>query len=211
LILIVLLWAEIQTSKGDGTMKLRAQIFACLALGVGLSGVAGIAQDDKKAAQTVKPDLPGAIHGRLAELAGSWDVTIKYVIANKEHEGKASCEAKMILDGRFLQQDYSSNFQGRPFQVLQLWGFDNVKKKSIEMMMDTMGTGAHYNEGTVTDDGKEMTNAGESRDPSTGKPYRLRTVTTFVDRDHFVTEWFGTPDGGKESKTVTLNHTRKRG
>ena len=57
--------------------------------------------------------LAGPVHKRLGELAGTWDVAVRYIIGDKQHEGKATCEAKMILDGRFLQQDYTSRFQGQ--------------------------------------------------------------------------------------------------
>jgi hypothetical protein len=191
-------------------MSSRAPIIAWIVTGLVISPAIGLAQDDKKQPDAVKPDLPGPIHQRLGDLEGTWEVSTRYVIADKEHEGKATCEAKMILGGRFLQQEYSSRFQGQPFHVLQLWGYDNIKKKSIEIMMDTMGTGVLHNEGTVSDDGKVITNSGESRDPQTGRPYKLRTVTTIVDHDNFVTEWFSPDEGGKEAKVVTLTHKRKK-
>ena len=136
-----------------------------------------------------------ARHKRLGELAGTWNVSVRYIIGDKQQEGKATCEAKMILGGRFLQQEYTSQFQGQPFHVLQILGYDNARKKSIEIMMDTMGTSVLHNEGTVSDDGKVITNSGESLDPQTGKPYKLRTVTTIIDHDNFTLEWFRIDDG----------------
>lgn len=191
-------------------MSLRTRIVVWTISGLIISPAVGLAQDDKKQEQAVKPDQPGTVHQRLGALEGTWDVSTRCVLGDKSREGRATCKAKMILGGRFLQQDYSSSFQGQPFHVLQLWGYDNIKKKSIEIMMDTMGTGVLHNEGTVSDDGKVITNSGESREPQTGKPYKLRTVTTIVDNDNFVIEWFGTEDGGKEAKVVTLSHKRKK-
>ena len=192
-------------------MNSLSRIFACISPGLVLLTAVGFGQDDKKQEQAVKPDRPGLVHQQLGELAGTWDVSTKYVIADKEHEGQATCEAKMILDGRFLQQDYSSLFQGHPFHVLQLWGYDNVKKKSIEIMMDTMGTGVHAQRGDRVRRRQTVSpTEGVTRDPATGKPYKLRTVTTIVDRDNFVIEWYGTEEGGKEAKTVTLTHKRKK-
>src|SRR5262249_42040017 len=132
-------------------MSSRARTYVWIASGLVLLPAAGIAQDGKQKEQAVKPDMPGAVHQQLADLAGFWDVSTKYIIGGKEHEGKATCEAKMILGGRFLQQEYSSRFQGHPFHVLQLWGYDNKRKKSIEIMMDTMGTGLRHNEGTFSE------------------------------------------------------------
>ena len=116
----------------------------------------------------------------------------------------------MILGGRFLQQEYASQIQGQPFHVLQLLGYDNARKKSIEIMIDTMGTSVLHNEGTVSDDGKVITNSGEPLDPQTGKPYKLRTVTTIIDHDNFTLEWFRVDDAGKEAKVVSMSHTRKK-
>ncbi len=163
----------------------------------------------RRKASPTRP-APGPVHKRLGELAGTWDVSTRYTIGDKQHEGKATCEAKLILGGRFLQQDYSSRFQGQPFHVLQLLGYDNARKKSIEIMLDNLGTGVMHNEGTVSDDGKVITNSGESTDPQTGKPYKLRTVTTIIDKDHFTLEWFHTSADGKESPVVSMTHVRKK-
>jgi hypothetical protein len=67
-----------------------------------------------------------------------------------------------------------------------------------------------HNEGTVSDDGKVFTNMSEPLDPQTGKPYKLRTVTTMIDHDNFTLEWFQTHEGGKETKVVSMSHTRKK-
>ena len=77
-------------------------------------------------------------------------------------------------------------------------------------MMDTMGTGVLHNEGTISEDGKVISNSGESIDPQTGKPSRLHTVTTIIDRDNFTLEWFQVDGAGKETKVVTLTHKRKK-
>lgn len=67
--------------------------------------------------QNTKTDLgaPGEEHRKLDQLAGVWNVTLKIPIApGREMEGKASCEARWVMDGRFLRQEYSSTFAGRP-------------------------------------------------------------------------------------------------
>jgi hypothetical protein len=137
-------------------------------------------------------------------------VALRYKLGDKEQEGTASCEAKLILDGRFLQQDYNSRFQGKPFHVVQLLGYDNSRKKTIEIMIDNLSTSLMHNEGSISDDGKVITNIGGSEDPITRKPYKLRTVTTIVDHDHFTLEWFRTDAGAGEERVVGMSHTRKK-
>jgi hypothetical protein len=174
------------------------------------AGSAGLSQKDRQNQNAVKADVPGPIHKRLTDLAGNWDVTVQYKIGEKLQEGAAKCEATSILGGRFLRQEYNTQFQGNPFTVVQILGYDNSRKKSIEIKIDTMHTGAMYNEGTVSEDGKVFTNEGEPLDPTTGKPYKLRTVYTIIDDDHFTLEWYHIDDAGKAERVVTMTHTRKK-
>jgi len=184
--------------------------FALISSSVVVAPAVDATQQDRDQRPAVKADVPGPIHQRLNELAGDWDVAIQYKLGEKLQEGKASCEAKWILDGRFLRQDYKSQFQGKPFHVLQLLGYDNARKKTIEIMMDNLGTGILHNEGSISDDRRVISNVGESLDPTTGKPYKLRTVTTFVTPDRFTLEWFRIDEGGKEQRVVSMTHTRKK-
>jgi hypothetical protein len=191
-------------------MKSLASVAAFVVLGLFMAPSVGNAQEERKKSRAANEDVPGPVHHRLDDLAGTWDVVVRYNLGDKEHEGKAKCEARWILDGRFLQQEYKSNFQGKPFEVIQLLGYDSVGKKTIEIKLDNLSTGVMHNEGSISEDGRVITNFGKSRDPATGKPYKLRTVTTIVDHDHFTLEWFGTEDGGKESRVVSMSHTRKK-
>jgi hypothetical protein len=170
----------------------------------------GLAQEDQRHSRAEKVGAPGRVHDRLNRLAGTWDVEVRYKLGGEEHKGTATCEANRILDGRFLQQEYKSRFQDKSFHVMQLLGYDNARKKTIEIMMDTMSTGVLHNEGSISDDGKVITNVGESVDQKSGKPYKLRTVTTIVDGDHFTLAWFRTDPGDMEQNIVTMSHTRRK-
>jgi hypothetical protein len=183
---------------------------ALIAYGLVAAPTLSYSQDRGDQRQTVRADSPGAVHEQLRGLAGTWDVTIQYKIGDKQHEGKATCEAKSIMDGRFLQQDYNSIFQGKPFHVLQLLGYDVPRKKTIEIMLDNLSTGVMHNEGSVSEDGKVITNLGGNLDPLTKKPYKIRTVYTIEGPDQFTLEWFRTEDGGKEEKVVSMAHNRKK-
>jgi hypothetical protein len=168
------------------------------------------AQEIKVQPKKLTPDGPGPVHERLNKLAGEWDVAIQYKLGENVYNGKATCEAKWILGGRFLQQDYNSRFQGEPYHVLQILGYDNDRKKVIELKMDTLSTGLLHNEGEISEDGKVITNIGENRDPRTKKPYKLRTVYTITDHDHFTIDWYRIEEGVPDEKAVTLTHTRRK-
>ena len=93
--------------------------------------------------------------------------------------------------------------------TLQFIGYDNQKKKFFEVKMDNMDTGVLFTEGTVSEDGKVISNAGNRTDPVTGETKRLRTVTTFLDRDRYTVEWFQVDGAGTEQKVVTMIHIRR--
>ena len=157
--------------------------------------------------EMLKATQPSERHKQLEVLAGSWDVLVRFKYGpGPEREGKASTEAKWILGGRFLQQEYQSE-SGQV--TLQFLGYDNQKKKFFEVKMDNMDTGVLYTEGTMSADGKVITNVGIRTDPITGESKKLRIVTTLTDKNHYTVEWFQPDSEGKEEKRVTMIHTRK--
>lgn len=181
------------------------QASALLTAGFVLLGAASCSAQEDAA------KFPSEQHAKLNALIGSWDVATKYKVGpGKEIEGKATCEAKWIVGGNAVQQEYRSSFGGRPFTVVQLIGYDVHKKKFFEIKLDSMDTGAMFNEGTISADGKVITQVGERIDPATGKAGKLRTVTTFVDPDHFTLEWYMPNEDGKEERAVLLSLARKK-
>lgn len=183
---------------------------AVIASGLLLACATGQSQERSGSSQAVKSEVSSAVHERLAGLAGKWDVTVEYTFGDKRFLGKAICEAKLILDGKFLEQHYNSNLQGKPFHVFQILGFDVARQKTIEIMLDNLSTSVGHNEGSASEDGKVLTNLGEHLDPRTKKPYKLRTVYTILGPDKFTLEWFQTEQGGKEAKVVSMTHERKK-
>ena len=171
-----------------------------------LCGMASLARaEDKKPAAERDP--------RLQYFVGTWDVAVQYKLPDgKESGGKAVCENSWVLSDKFVKQEYKSTVMGQPLTVVQLLSFDTRKKKFVEFQLQVHGPEVHtlHNEGAFSDDGKVLTLEGDSIDGFTGKPVKLRTVTTKVDEDHYTLEWFMSEPGGKEERKVVLKHTRKK-
>ena len=191
-------------------MKSLSLLFSFAVAGFLTVPSVGICQENKAKPAEVPVDAPGPVHKQMESLAGNWDVEVTFFLNGKENKGKAQCEARWILDGRFLQQDYKSNLMGKPYNVIQLLGYDNQKKKTIEIKMDNLNTGVMHNEGSISKDGKTISNEGEYPDRMTNKMTKLRTVTTIVDQDHYTLEWFKPGADGKEEKVVSMTHTRRK-
>jgi len=152
---------------------------------------------------------PGEEHRKLDPLAGAWDVVVKFPVGpGKVMEGKSSCEARWVLDGRFLRQEYSSTFAGKPLTVVRYLGFDRHKGKFVEVHFESTHTDVMHSEGVLSADGKAITSWGTHIDAATGKEVKVGTVTTILDQDAFTLEMLYV--AGEETKAVTLTHKRKQ-
>ncbi len=158
-----------------------------------------------------KVATPGPPHKMLASLVGSWTTKTKgWMEPDKPPmEGTGTCEQKMILGGRYLQQDYSSEMMGSPFTGINVIGYDNHTKKFVSTWIDSMSTGIYYFEGNASADGKTITQRCSCDDPVQG-PIIWRSVTKFVDDDTQEYEMYITPKAGKEKKMMEMTVTRKR-
>ena len=154
---------------------------------------------------------PGEPHKQLASLAGSWTTKTKmWMEPNKPPtESTGSCEQKMLLDGRYLQQECTGEMMGGPFTGIGVTGYDNQTKKYVSTWMDSMGTGIFFMEGTGSPDGKTFTQKGSHADPVQGQ-IKHRAVTKIVDNNTEVFEMYAAGKDGKEMKMMEITYTRKQ-
>ena len=157
-----------------------------------------------------KLGTPGEPHKLFASLAGSWTTTTKEWMepGKPPTESTGTAEMKMLLDGRFLYQEYNSQMMGQPFSGIGIDGYDNMTKKYVTAWIDTMGTGIFFMEGTASPDGKTITLKGSHPEPGGGKMTH-RAVWKIVDSNTQTFDMYGTHQGGKEMKVLEITYTRK--
>ncbi|WP_243688081.1 DUF1579 domain-containing protein [Geotalea toluenoxydans] len=148
---------------------------------------------------------PGAPHRLLSRMAGSWNARMKsWMEPDKPPtETTGACEQKMVLDGRFLQQEFSGDMMGSPFNGIGFMGYDNNTKKFVSTWMDTMGTGIYLFEGDMGADERSITQVSRYDDPIQG-PMEWRSVTRIVDNDTLAMEMYSTGKSGKEEKMMEV-------
>lgn len=198
-------------------MNLRTIVSCCICVLLAFSFA--MAQEKKPEGQ---PDMqammemytklatPGAPHKQLEGAVGSWTTQSKSWMdpSQPPMESSGSCEQKMVLGGRFLQQECTGSLMGNPYTGIGVTGYDNHTKKYVSTWMDSMGTGLYFFEGTGSPDGKTVNMTGSYDDPIEG-PMKYRTVTKFMDNNTHVFEMYGTGKSGKEAKLFEITYTRK--
>ena len=154
---------------------------------------------------------PGEPHKQFAALAGSWTTTTKEWMepGKPPTESTGTAEMKMLLDGRFLYQEYHARMMGQPFSGIGIDGYDNVTKKYVTAWIDTMGTGIFMMEGTASPDGKTITLKGSHPEPGGGKMSH-RAMWKIVDSNNHTFEMYGTHGhDNKEMKFLEIAYMRK--
>jgi hypothetical protein len=158
-----------------------------------------------------KVATPGAPHKLLASMAGSWNTRGRCWMepGKPPVESNGTSEQKMLLDGRFLQQEFTGDMMGSPFTGIGVTGYDNHTGKYVSTWMDTMGTAIYFFEGTASADGRTITQTGRYDDPIQG-PMEWRSVTRVIDDNTLEFEMYGTGKSGKEEKMMESTYTRRR-
>jgi hypothetical protein len=153
---------------------------------------------------------PGEPHKLFAGLAGSWTTQTKEWMepGKPPMESTGTAEMKMLLDGRFLFQEYDGQMMGQPFSGVGIDGYDNLTKKYVTAWIDTMGTGIFFMEGTAGADGKTITLRGSHPMPGGGK--MTHRAVWKIDANNPTFEMYGAHGKEKEMKFLEIIYTRKQ-
>ena len=158
-----------------------------------------------------KIGIPGAQHKLLERMAGKWDtVTKSWSSPDKAPEvSYGVCEQKMILGGRFLQQECSGEMMGDAFTGIGFTGYDNHTGKFVSTWMDSMGTAIYIFEGKADAGGRGFTQKCSADNPVRG-PMEWRSVCALKDDDTIAFEMYEASKGGREQKMMEMTYTRKK-
>lgn len=152
---------------------------------------------------------PNEMHKKLAKMAGSWDAKVQHWMAPgapvEESEGSADME--VLYGGRFVVQEFTSEWMGEPFEGIGLFGYDNIQKEFQSVWIDSMATGMMFSSGEMAEDGA-ITEEGTFSCPLTNSKRWNRSKTTFVDDDTWTYEMFMKDENGDEFRSMLITYTR---
>lgn len=155
-----------------------------------------------------KYGVPAKEHEMLAERVGSWECDLKFWMVPGMPPQSAVGESNMhmIMDGRYLFEEFTCEFGGEEFEGGGLIGFDRITQEYASIWVDNMGTGMSYMTGKATGDIWEY--KGKVSDPMKGKPVMKRAVERRISEDKFIMEMYKPGPDGKEFKSMEITYTR---
>lgn len=152
---------------------------------------------------------PGESHKALNRMTGKWDHTVTWWMepgaAPEKSRGKS--DIHWTLGGRFLEHQVTGKFMGKPFQGRGIIGFDNATKEYRTIWIDNMGTGMMIGTAKFDKASNSLQESGSGSCPVSGT-VSYRSVTTFIDANHFKYEMFMTPPGTSETKVMNIDYSR---
>jgi Protein of unknown function (DUF1579) len=152
---------------------------------------------------------PGAAHKALEPLVGNWTAEVKTWMAPDAPPTvtKAAAKSSWIMNGRFVQQEFTGEFMGKPFRGVSLIGYDNTKQKYNNIWIDDMHTSMFTSEGKG--ENNAITLEGTYDCPITGgKDLPMKQVLLIVSPDKHVFEMYDPTKAGA-SKTMEITYTRR--
>jgi Protein of unknown function (DUF1579) len=179
---------------------------AALSVTVLLAATAcGFAQAKKDAAPP--PDKPGKHHAHFKRLAGRWNCEITTLQPAKA-KSKGTAVFRVLMGGRFLQQQFNGKMMGAPFQGMGITGYDNGKKKYTGTWIDNHNTGIMTTEGTYDPKTQTLTEIGTTSTPMGSM--KLKMVSKYLSNDKFLFT-MSMMAGGSEQKFMEVTYTRMKG
>lgn len=151
-------------------------------------------------------------HELLKGFEGSWRASVKMWMdpARDPMVSTGTMTNTLILDGKFLEQDYadeSGMFRGRG-----LFGYNTIEKRWEGLWVDTMATFMMHERGVYDAETRTWEMTEEIRDPDSGHMMRKRSVVTVSDTDHHTMTMSFTPlageNAGIESRCMEIAYER---
>jgi hypothetical protein len=157
-----------------------------------------------------KAGTPGAEHGKLAAMAGNYDLTVKswHSPDAPPATDTGTATRRMILGNRVMVEEVTSQMMGQPYSGQGLHGYDNVTGKYWATWNDSLSTGLMVSEGTC-DANLSCTYTGTYHDPVSKQRQTARMTSRWTDARTEVFEMYGPGPGGKEGKMMEITY-RKR-
>lgn len=205
------------------TIKHSTLIVSLLILFIVTSGLGAAVPGDKQKKENEEKQkmiklwkeyaTPGENHKHLEYYIGQWE-SVRKVWEEPGAEAvitKQEITVEPIFGGRYLKAHIKlkGDIMGMPFESMILTGYDNYKKQFFAIAVSSLDTGYQVSTGTLDKTGKIRTETGVLDDVMTGKKFKIKAVTTIIDRNKYLYQLYEIDSSGSEIKLMEITYTRK--
>jgi hypothetical protein len=151
-------------------------------------------------------------HYQLDRLAGTWEGTTKtwFDPSKLEDESPIKGTMKLVLDGRFIQHNYTSSFGDKPITGMAIIGFHLELQKFQCAWIDSFhnGSAIMFSEGKKSDNNISVLGSYAYVTPETEQHWGWRTNIEIVSDDELIITAFNITPEGQESKAIETVYKR---
>lgn len=148
-------------------------------------------------------------HHEFAAQVGIWQTSMKVFMEPGMPPMVVEGESvmKTIMGGRYLIEEFTSDFMGMPFEGMLLQGYDNLSQEYWSIWIDSMSTGYGPSFGHKNAEGALVLN-GVMKDLRTPDGRPTRSVVTWKGENAVHFEMFDTAPDGTEMLVMVIDYTR---
>jgi len=156
---------------------------------------------------------PGKAHEVLASKVGTWNLKVHMFMSPGAPSTDTTGTSTMqwIMDGRYIQDTTTGDFNGQPFHGSGLMGYDNMKHAYVGSWIDNMGTAIVTSEGHYDAKSKTFHFTSMMPDAMVAQAYVHSSSTeTWTDSDHWVMRTYSPGPDGKDYLNMEIEYARAR-
>ena len=161
-----------------------------------------------------KYTFPGEKHKHIEYFVGDWESIIKsWPEPGKEPKVRnQKIKVESFFDGRFTKAHIKTDASdiGMLLETIVINGYDNFKQEFFSITLSKQKTDYYLTTGKLDETGKIRTDTSVQTDIFTGKEYRVKAVTTIIDQDKYIYEYYQLDPEGNEIKKMDITYTRKK-
>ena len=151
---------------------------------------------------------PTQEHADLAKSVGTWEVSANYYMVPGQALPFAGVAVrKSILNGRFIEETFTCDFGGMPFEGHLLQGYDTNTKEFVHVWVDSSSPHIDIARGTMKDG--VLTTRSNGPD-MTGAMRAKRSTMKVIGPDHTEMKMYQNDASGKEQLMMDMVYKRKK-
>jgi hypothetical protein len=154
---------------------------------------------------------PGQEHNILAKFVGEWEVTIssRPTISATAELSAGRSQISQVLDGRFVEERFSGQVAGRPYEGRGYLGFDNTTRRYFSVWMESLSTAPTLSWGTYSPNEHLFSFVADVYDPLRGDTKRSYSKIVIHSPNLFTQSMIERSPEGEEFEAFGLIYKRR--